>query len=134
VANNSIAEGQLVDHARFCIELAIYLRRTLFNQHSRKHINIIHPLVGHAYSLVPLAMAVHRLAGQMPPRYCMRFPITACNQDLGVTDTLPSMHHFLSRWCTAFARATLNFGILYLWFYQECTHGGLGLKPRHWAW
>jgi len=35
--DRSIAEGQLVDRARFCIELAIYLRRTLFNQHSRKH-------------------------------------------------------------------------------------------------
>ena len=38
-----------VDRAWFCIELSRYLKRTLFNQCSRKYIKIIHQLVGHVY-------------------------------------------------------------------------------------
>jgi len=37
----------------------------LFKQYSRKHIEIIHQLVGHVYSLVPTAVAQHRLARQI---------------------------------------------------------------------
>ena len=33
--DRSIAESQLVDRARFCIELTRYLKRTFFNQYSR---------------------------------------------------------------------------------------------------
>ena len=37
------------------------------------YIRIIHQLVGHVYSLVPLAMADHRLARQIPRRCCNMF-------------------------------------------------------------
>jgi len=74
VANKSIAECHLVDRACFCIELTRYLKRTFFNQYSRKYIKIIHLLVGHAYSLVPLAMADHSQASTADAAsYCNMF-------------------------------------------------------------
>jgi len=42
------------------------------------YIKIIHQLVGHVYSLVPLVMADHRLARQMPQTffyYCVAIRI-----------------------------------------------------------
>ena len=69
----------------FCIEL-MYLKWTLFNQYSRKY-KIIHQLVGHVYSLVPRAMADHRLAWQMPWRCCcLDLLLLRDNHDLGITD------------------------------------------------
>jgi len=62
------------------------------------HIKIIHQLVGHVYSLVHLAMPDDRLARQMPRRSCNVFLLLRDSHDLGVTDTLPSMHHLLRRW------------------------------------
>jgi len=50
-------------------EKIAYLKRTFFNQYSRKYIKIIPQLVGHVYSLVPLVMADRRLPGQMPRRH-----------------------------------------------------------------
>jgi len=38
---------------------------TFFKEYSRKYIKIIHQLVDHVYSLVPIAMADHRLARQI---------------------------------------------------------------------
>ena len=79
VTNKSIAASKLVDRAWFCIGLTRYLKRTLFNQYSGKYIKIIHQLVGNVglrptvYSLVPLAMADHRLEKQMPRRCCNMF-------------------------------------------------------------
>ena len=49
----------------FCIGLTRYIKRTLFNQYSRNYIKIIHQLIGHVHSLVPLVMADHRLAWQI---------------------------------------------------------------------
>jgi len=43
-------------------------------------------LVGHVYSLVPVAMADHRLAWQMPRRSCNVFLLLRGNHDLGVTE------------------------------------------------
>jgi len=40
-------------------ELTSCLKRTFFDQYSRKYIKFIHQLVGHVYSLVPLVMADH---------------------------------------------------------------------------
>jgi len=37
------------------------------------HTNFIHQLVGHVHSLVPLTMADHRLAWQMPRKCCNMF-------------------------------------------------------------
>jgi len=56
-----IAECHLVDCVWFCIRLTSYLKITFFKQYSRKYIKIIHQLVGHVYSLVPIAVADGRL-------------------------------------------------------------------------
>ena len=89
----SIAESQLVDRAWFCIELTRYVKRTLYNQYSRKYKKIIHELISHVRSLVPLTMAGHRLARKMLRRYCYIFSYYCIidNHGLGVTDTLPSI-------------------------------------------
>ena len=50
-----------------------YLKRTFFNQYSKKDIKIIDQVVGHVYPLVHLGMADYRLARQMPQRYCNMF-------------------------------------------------------------
>jgi len=84
----------------FCIELTRYLKRTLFNQYSRKYTKIIHRWVGHVYSLVPFAMADHRLARQMPQRSCNVFLLLRDSHDVGVTDILPAVHHLRMRWYT----------------------------------
>jgi len=52
VASRLIAKCQSVDRAWFCIELTRYLKRTLFNQYSRKYIKITHRLVGHLYTYI----------------------------------------------------------------------------------
>jgi len=43
----------------------IYLKGTIFNQYSRKYMKSIHQLIGHVYSLVPIAVADHRLVRQI---------------------------------------------------------------------
>jgi len=58
-----------VSVGRFCIEHKIPKTNT-FQSVFQKYKNNIHQLVGHAYSLVPLVMADHRLARQMPGRCC----------------------------------------------------------------
>jgi len=69
-----IAKCHLVDRVWSCIEWTRYLTRTFFNQYSRKYIKIIiHQFIGDVYSLVSLVMADHKLAGQMPWRYCKMF-------------------------------------------------------------
>jgi len=40
-------------------------KRTFFNKYFRKYIKSIHQLVGLVYSLVPIAVADHRLAWQI---------------------------------------------------------------------
>jgi len=88
--DRSIAECQLVDRVWFYIQVTRYLKRTLFNQYSRNKvgsIKIIDQLVGHVYSLVPLAMADYRLARQMPRQMLWYvFLLLRNNHDLGVTD------------------------------------------------
>jgi len=71
--DRSIAECQLVDRAWFFIQLTRYIKRTRFNQYSRKYIKIIHQMAGHVYYLVTLAMAEHRLARPMPRKCCNIF-------------------------------------------------------------
>jgi len=95
------------------------IQKNIFQLIFQKVHKIIHQLVGHIYSLVPLAMADHRLARQMWQRYCNMFFIIAWNHDLCVTDTLPSVHHLLRRWYTVFAHMILNFSILRLWLYYR---------------
>ena len=67
----------------FALNWQKYLKSTLFNQYSTEYIKIIHQLVDQVYSLVPLAMANHRLARQMPRSwiifsyYCLTIMIQA---------------------------------------------------------
>jgi len=42
----------------------------IFQSIFQKVHKIIHKLFGHVYCLVSFVMAAHRLAGQMPQRYC----------------------------------------------------------------
>jgi len=111
----------LVDCTWFCIELTSCLKITFFDQYSRKYIKIIHPLVGYVYSLVPLVMADHRLARQMPRGICNTFLgyCVAIKIVMEQTLCLLSVHHLLRRWYTAFAHVILNIGILYLWLYYQ---------------
>ena len=119
MVNRSIAECCLVDLAWFCIEWTRYLKRTFFNQYCRKYIKLLSItwlVTYNVYSLVPLVIADHRLAQSMPWRYCkMLFyycAVIICN--LGVTDTLPSVHHLIRRWYTVFAHMMLNFGTVFV--------------------
>jgi len=61
VTNRSIASTGRLPSVTWLImldfSLTRYLKRTLFNQYSRKYIKVIYELVGHVYSLVPLVMA-----------------------------------------------------------------------------
>jgi len=122
VTNRSIAEFHLVDCAWFCIGLTRYLKRTFFNQYSRKYAKIIHQLVCHVYSLVHLGMADHRPARQMPQKYWKCFSIIACNHDSRVSDTLPSVCAWLAKamvHCICTKQMILSFGISHLWFYYR---------------
>ena len=56
VANRLTAKCHLVDLAWLCIGMRSCLRRTVFNQYSRKYIQISNQLVGHLYSVVCLRL------------------------------------------------------------------------------
>jgi len=97
-----------IDKDTYCI------KNTFQSIFQKVHTN--YPSIGWSHVLlVPFAMADHRLARQMPRR-CLWyvFLLLRDNHDLK-TLCLLSVHHLLRRWYTVFARAILNFGILYLW-------------------